>query len=153
MTNPAEPVDVDAVQAAIERAARRELAEQLQRHGAAAFGDAAIFEHVEEVLRRACARQGRRQGLLLPELLGDESTWRLNTGLALSSHRGRLAGGIILAAKRRLIAPAVRWLVDYVTENFARQQRVNLVLFACVQELAVQNAQLRRDLDALRGDA
>ena len=152
MINPAEEVDVNAVQAAIERGARQELAEQLQRHGAAAFEDAAIFEDVEAALRRACAQQSRRRGLLLPELLGDESSWRLNTGLPWSSHRGRLLGGMILAVKRRLIAPAVRWLVEYATVNFTRQQRVNLALFACVQELAIQNARLRRDLNALKGD-
>ena len=42
--------------------------------------------------------------------------------------------------------PALRWLFEYSHDNFVRQQRVNHVLFACVQELAIQNAELRRSL-------
>ena len=34
-----------------------------------------------------------------------------------------------------------RWLYEYSLENFRRQQRLNLILFACIEELAIENAQ------------
>ncbi len=86
--------------------------------------------------------------LLLPELLGDEVEWSLEPNLRLSSHRPA-AGGAILFVKRRLLLPLTRWLFEYAQENFRRQQRLNRILLACVEELAVENARLRRDLDAL----
>ena len=45
--------------------------------------------------------------------------------------------------------PMFRWLFEYSRDNFERQRRVNDVLFACVQELAIENARLRRDVQAL----
>jgi hypothetical protein len=48
--------------------------------------------------------------------------------------------------KRRLIMPFVRWLFEYSRDNFERQRRVNQVLFACIQELAIENAALRRQM-------
>jgi hypothetical protein len=49
----------------------------------------------------------------------------------------------------------MRWLFEYTHDNLARQKKVNEVLFACVQELAIQNAVLRRDMErrAAEGDA
>ena len=52
---------------------------------------------------------------------------------------------------RRLLLPAFRWLFEYSQSNFVRQQRVNHVLFACVQQLAIENAALRRDLERRDG--
>ena len=51
--------------------------------------------------------------------------------------------------ERILVAavPALRWLFEYSRDNFERQRRVNTVLFACVQELAAENARLRRELE------
>ena len=43
--------------------------------------------------------------------------------------------------------PAFRWLFEYSRDNFERQRRVNRVLFACVQELALETARLRQELD------
>jgi hypothetical protein len=51
--------------------------------------------------------------------------------------------------KQRVLMPALRWLFEYTHDNFVRQQRMNHVLAACVQELATQNAVLRRDVDRL----
>jgi hypothetical protein len=42
--------------------------------------------------------------------------------------------------------PVFRWLFEYSRDNFERQRRVNQVLFACVQELAVENARLRQEM-------
>ena len=53
---------------------------------------------------------------------------------------------LIIFVKKRLVLPVVRWLFEYSRDNFERQRRVNAVLFACVQELAIETARLRRDL-------
>lgn len=130
---------------------RAALRRELLQHGASrALEDPAVFADVERVLRAAASRTGTR-GLLLPELLGDPATWRLEPALSHASHRGPLAAGVIRGIKTRVLMPALRWLFEYSHDNFARQQRVNHVLFACVQELAIQNAELRREL-ARRAD-
>jgi hypothetical protein len=97
------------------------------------------------VLREAASRTAVRS-LLLPELLGDPSTWRLEPGITYRSHRGRRLGALIGGVKQRMLMPILRWLYEYSHDNFVRQQRVNHLLFACVQELAIQNAELRRTL-------
>ena len=45
--------------------------------------------------------------------------------------------------------PVFRWLYEYSRDNFERQRRTNLILFACVQELALETAQLRRQVRRL----
>ena len=90
---------------------------------------------------------GDTDALLLPELLGDPETWRLETAMRYQSHRATGAASVVIFIKRRLLMPIFRWLFEYSRDNFERQRRVNRVLFACVQELAVENARLRRDLD------
>ena len=42
--------------------------------------------------------------------------------------------------------PLTRWLYEYMLDNFERQGRLNLILLLCVEELAIENARLRRDL-------
>ena len=42
--------------------------------------------------------------------------------------------------------PLMRWLYQYSVDNFRRQERMNRMLVACVEELAVENARLRREL-------
>ena len=83
----------------------------------------------------------------MPELLGDPDTWRLQTAMRFQSHRGSAAARLIIGAKRYLLMPVFRWLFEYSRDNFERQRRVNQVLFACVQELALETARLRRELD------
>jgi hypothetical protein len=85
---------------------------------------------------------------LLPELLGDPETWRLDTAMRYRSHRGGV-GGAIIFVKRRLLMPVLRWLFEYSRDNFERQRRMNDVLSACVQELAIETARLRQDLHRL----
>ena len=46
-----------------------------------------------------------------------------------------------------------RWLYDYSRENFARQERLNFALMACVQELVVENVRLAARVDALEHSA
>jgi hypothetical protein len=68
----------------------------------------------------------------------------------LSSHRP-LAGPILVWIKRRVLLPLMRWLFDYSVENFRRQQRVNDLLISCVEALAIDNAQLREELQRRQG--
>jgi hypothetical protein len=63
------------------------------------------------------------------------------------SHRASGPASIVIFLKRRILMPALRWLFEYSRDNFERQRRVNRVLFACVQELAVETARLRQELD------
>jgi hypothetical protein len=45
--------------------------------------------------------------------------------------------------------PAALLLPELLGDNFERQRRINQVLFACVQELAIETARLRHELRAL----
>jgi len=128
----------------VEAAARRDRRERLVGGGAAGYSDPELFAEVDGILRRAVERSER--GVLLPEVLPDDEEWRLDTSLRLSSHRP-VVGPVIVFVKQRLLLPLVRWLVDYNRDNFRRQQRVNRLLAACIEELAIENARLRRELN------
>ena len=115
----------------------------LARGGAREYQDVDVFRSVERLLRRAADRPD--ENALLPEFLGPESDWRLQTHLRFSSHR-RVLGPLIILAKRRIVLPLTRWLYEYTVGNFHRQERLNRMLVACIEELAIENAELRRDL-------
>jgi hypothetical protein len=139
-------VPVDSVMAELQDRVRARLREELLQHGASrALEDPEVFAEVERVLREAAAHTSVR-ALLLPEFLGDPAAWRLEPALTYPSHRGAAAASVIRGIKQRVLMPALRWLFEYSHDNFVRQQRVNQALFACVQELAIQNAELRREL-------
>ncbi len=122
------------------------LRSDLVRHGAPAdLQDPALFDTVERLLSAAASTDAH--ALLLPELLGDPETWRLQTAMRYQSHREGLPARLILAARRRVLMPVLRWLFEYSRDNFERQRRVNQVLFACVQELTIETARLRRELE------
>ena len=124
---------------------RERLRQQLLEQGAsAALHDPEVFAEVERILQSA-ATASDASALILPELLGDPDTWRLQTAMRYRSHRGR-AGSVLIFVKRRVMMPMLRWLFEYSRDNFERQRRVNQVLFACVQELAVETAELRQQL-------
>ncbi|MGH9349476.1 MAG: hypothetical protein ACRD26_19670 [Vicinamibacterales bacterium] len=142
-------VSVDTVMAELQDRVRVRLREELLQHGASrALEDPEVFAEVERMLRDATSRTGGR-ALLLPELLGDPAGWRIEPALSYPSHRTAMAATVIRGLKRRVLMPVLRWLFEYSHDNFVRQQRVNHVLFACVQELAIQNAELRRHLRQL----
>jgi hypothetical protein len=132
----------------IESDVRSTIRRRLVKHGVSAYDDEQIFERVRTLLQHAA--DGRDLDvLLLPELLGDEVEWSLEPNLKLSSHRP-FVGPIVLFFKRRVMLPLTRWLFEYSQDNFKRQDRLNRILLACLEELAVENARLRADLDALR---
>jgi hypothetical protein len=62
-------------------------------------------------------------------------------------------GGALLFLKRRILVPLNRWLYEYTREHFRRQHQVNLLLFACLESLAIENARLRQEVDARRSAA
>jgi hypothetical protein len=122
------------------RGERRERA--LARGGPAEYRDPEIFAAVEGVLRRAVESRDL-DASLIPALLEDEEDSHLQTHLRFSSHRP-LTGPVIIFIKRRILLPVMRWLYEYSLDNFRRQQQVNRILFACLEELAIENARLQR---------
>ena len=134
---------------AIEEEVRRERRLRIVAGGGpAAYDDPALFAEVEQALRRAIDRHSA-ENLLLPDLLPDEQEWRPQTYLRFSSHR-RIVGAPIVFLKRRVLLPLMRWLYGYCLENFRRQERINRLVFACIEELAIENATLRQKLLGLR---
>lgn len=136
-------VSVERLMHEIEDEVRRARRARLMAPGGSpAYEDAEVFAIVERTLRRGLEDRDA-EVLLLPDLLGDEADWRLDEKLKWSSHRPFIGPALILL-KRRLLLPLMRWLERYTSENFRRQQRINLLLFACVEELAIENARLQR---------
>ena len=97
---PETKIRVDAVMGEIERDVRTRLRRHLiKRGGAADYHDEEIFEAVRAVLARAVDERNL-DATLLPELLDTDVEWRLQTHLALTTHRPAV-GRFILFAKRR----------------------------------------------------
>jgi hypothetical protein len=106
------------------------------------ISDPEVFAVVEEVLRRAID-DAEHQPLLLTELLAARPELNLEPVARLSSHRP-VIGPVVLFVKRRLLQPLSRWLYEYSMDNFERQARINRIMFAALQALAVENAKLRK---------
>ena len=140
-------VRVDEVMGEIERDVRARLRRHLLKKGGAAdYEDQEIFDAVHALLSRAV--DGRDlDATLLPELVDGDVDWRLQTHLNLTTHRPAASGRFILFAKKKLLLPLTRWLFEYSQENFRRQDRLNRILFACIEELALENARLRRRIE------
>jgi len=119
--------------------------ELLKQGASSAFEDPQLFAEVDALLRRA-ADVGDADALLLPEVMGDPATWRLQTAMHYESHRTPGRASLLIFLKRRVLIPMFRWLFEYSRDNFERQRRVNQVLFACVQELAAETARLRQQV-------
>jgi hypothetical protein len=135
----------DAVMAEIRERVHASLRDELVARGAEAdFADQAVFDEVDALFRRALERD--RHALLVPALLNEP--WRPELSLNLTSHRGGLAGSLVLFAKRRFLLPLTRWLFEYALENFRRQDQLNVALLSCLQSLAAEHVKLRRELDA-----
>jgi hypothetical protein len=144
---PDETIRVEPLMREIEDRVRDDLRRRvLARGGAPEFQDPDVFRAVDRLLRRAAERPS--ENALLPEFLGPDSDWRLQTHLRFASHRP-VTGPLVLFVKRRLLLPVTRWLYEYTVDNFHRQDRLNRMLIACIEELAIENARLRRDLARL----
>ena len=142
------PIDVERLMREITDAVSDERRARIYaRGGASEYRDPELFRTVEGVFRRALESRDQ-EVLLLPDLVEDIKDWRLQTDLRFSSHRP-VIGGLLIFLKRKMVLPVVRWLFDYSQHNFRRQQRINAAMFACVEELAIENARLRQDLRRL----
>ena len=142
------PVSVDSLMREIEDDVREmRRARLLARGGAGEYRDPAIYAGVDETLRRAIDARDP-DALLLPDFLNSDPEWQLALHLRHASHRP-VIGPLLIAIKRRLLLPLTRWLYEYSLENFRRQRRINSVLFACIEELAIENARLRQDIVAI----
>jgi hypothetical protein len=145
-------VPVDAVMTELHGRVRERLRAQLLASGGSPnFEDPALFADVEALLH-AAASTPESAKLILPELLGEPDTWRLTTSMRYQSHRAKGPASLLIFLKRRVLMPVFRWLYEYSRDNFERQRRTNQVLFACVQELALETALLRREIRRLSGD-
>jgi hypothetical protein len=142
------PVKVDEVMRDIGDDVRRARRKRLLAQGAAAeYSDPRIYASVDHLLRRAIERRDH-DALLVPEIVDGEDSSRLATQLRFASHRATL-GAVVVFAKRRILLPAMRWLYEYSLDNFRRQNRLNRIVFACIEELAIENAQLKLRVAAL----
>jgi hypothetical protein len=139
-------IRVDAVMDEIERDVRARLRRHLiKKGGAADYQDEELFDAVHAVLARAV--DGRNlDAMLLPEMADGDVDWRLQTHLSLTTHRPGAVGRFILFAKQKILLPLTRWLFEYSQENFRRQDHLNRILFACIEELAIENSRLRKEL-------
>jgi hypothetical protein len=145
-------VAVDAVMAELHGRVRERLRAQILASGGSPdFEDPALFADVEALLH-AAAGTPESAKLILPELLGEPDTWRLTTSMRYQSHRAKGPASLLIFLKRYVLMPVFRWLYEYSRDNFERQRRTNQVLFACVQELALETAILRREIRRLSGD-
>jgi len=142
--------DVDALMRDIEDEVRRARRQRLVAQGGASdYRDPHLYAAVDALLRRAVDARDH-DALLLGDLVSAEGDAELTTHLTLSSHRTAL-GPLVLFAKRRVLLPIMRWLFEYSQENFRRQQRLNRIVFACLEELAIENATLRQRIADLQG--
>ena len=143
MTLPAGGVKVERLMRDLEGQIRTERrARMIARGGASEFCDPEVFASVEGVFRRVLDTRDL-DALLLPELVDDADDYTLQLHLRYASHRP-VIGPLLIFLKRRILLPLNRWLYEYSLENFRRQQRVNRLLFACIEELAIENAHLKQ---------
>ena len=117
-------------------------ARMLARGGASDYEDPEVFAGVEGLFRRVLDMRDL-DALLLPAVLDDPEDYTLQLRLRYASHRP-VIGPVLIFIKRRILLPMMRWLYEYSLENFRKQQRVNRLLFACIEELAIENARLRK---------
>ena len=142
--------DVDALMRGIEDEVRRARRQRLLAQGGPAeYRDPHLYAAVDALLRRAVDARDH-DALLVADLAGAENESDLATHLSFASHRP-LVGPLVLFAKRRVLLPVLRWLFEYSQENFRRQQRLNRIVFACLEELAIENAKLRQRIADLHG--
>jgi hypothetical protein len=143
---PSTPLRVEDVMRKVRDDVTRERRRRLLARGAShAYRDPEMFASVEDVLRRSLEDRPKG-GLMLPDLLSDEQEWLLDDApFRFTSHR-KVLGPLIVFLKRRIVLPMTRWLFEYLVDNLRRQHRINRLLFACVEELAIENARLRQDV-------
>ena len=143
---PETTIRVDDVMGDIERDVRSRLRRHLiKRGGAADYHDEEIFETVRAVLARAVDERNL-DATLLPELLDADVDWRMQTHLALSSHRP-VAGKFILFFKQRVLVPLTRGCSG-TARTISAARITSTACCSRASRLALENARLRRDVAA-----
>src|SRR6202022_523179 len=93
-----ETIRVEPLMREIENRVSDELRRRvLARGGSRDYQDSDLFRSVDSLLRRAADRPD--ENALLPEYLGPEADWRLETHIRFSSHRP-VIGALIIFGKR-----------------------------------------------------
>jgi hypothetical protein len=140
-------VSTEAVMDEVRAQVRAELFDRMVQKGSGDdFDSRAVFDEVDRLLTRALAHDDPRALLMAARL---DDPWRPALSLDFTGHRGGVTGRAIHFAKSRVVLPVVRWLYEYNSENFRRQQRVNVALMACLQTLAADHARLKARVDSL----
>lgn len=134
------PLRTDAVMAEVRARVREELG--------ARVSDPALAAELERLFLQATTIEDPAR-LVLPSLLTEP--WRPELALSITSHRDGWIGNAIVAVKRRVLLPLTRFLFEYTLGNFRRQDRVNLAVLACLEQLAAENLRLRRELELAAG--
>lgn len=142
------PVRVAPVMADIEARVRERVRASMLAHGASpAYADRRVFAAVDRALG-AAGDAGDARGSFLARLLQEDETWRPDAPMRITSHR-LVVGPVLIFLKRRLLFPIVRWLHEYTSERFRRQQLVNEALFRAVEAVAIENALLQQRIEKL----
>jgi hypothetical protein len=140
-------VSTEAVMREVWEQVRADVHARLVAQGAGdAFDSREVFDEVDRLFTQALAHEKPRTLLIAQRL---EPPWEPARSLNLSSHRPGLAGRWITFAKGRLVLPLIRFFYEHVSENFRRQQQVNLALMACLQIVTADHARLKARVAAL----
>ena len=136
-------VRVDRLMQELEDDIRGERRRRMIAHGGAPeYRDPELFADVEATFRRVLDHRDL-EALLLPDLLDDPDDYTLQLRLRYASHRP-LVGRLLMFVKRKVLLPISRWLYEYSLENFRKQQRVNRLLFACIEDSPSRTRSSRR---------
>jgi hypothetical protein len=140
-------VSTEAVMSAVREQVRAELFARMVLKGSGDdFDSRAVFDGVDDLITKALDHDDVR-GLLIAARLN--APWQPAYSLDVTSHRHGLAGRSIQFVKARLVAPVVRFVFEHASENFRRQQRVNLALMACLQTLVADHVRLEARVASL----
>lgn len=140
-------VSTEAVMDEVRARVRAELYARMVHKGSGDdFDSRAVFDAVDELITRALAHDDVNGQIIAARVA---PPWQPSLSLDVASHRAGMAGRTIELAKSRLVMPVVRFLFEHVSENFRRQQRLNLALMACLQTLAADHVRLEARVAAL----
>ena len=119
----------------------------LARGGAPEYQDPEVFRSVDRLLRRAADRPERARaaaGVSRPRIrLADRDARAVCQPSAASPARWCSSSSVASFCRSRA------GCYEYTVDNFQRQERVNRMLVACIEELAIENARLHRELEQI----
>ena len=145
-------IDVDAVMAELRTNLREDVRRRLQANGASEdLNNKAIFQVVDAILNQA-VNDAKPGTLLLPELFDSPTSSKLEISVSYQTHRGLIGRVLVRPIKRRILMPIFHWIFEFSRKNYDRQNKINQILFSCIQVLAIENAKLRAKLTGHRNN-